>query len=106
MIWFGSSAGVAISNMYPQAKSVGLWLRHGWFVVVAYVVGFFVMLAIVGWNPDAPHKKRAAHDTGHQLAQTFPFERSQPIQRIGRQESAFRGGLLVANVEGDGDAYA
>jgi hypothetical protein len=29
MIWFGSSAGVAISNMYPEAKSVGLWLRHG-----------------------------------------------------------------------------
>ena len=24
MIWFGSSAGVALSNMYPEAKSVGL----------------------------------------------------------------------------------
>jgi Na+/H+ antiporter NhaD/arsenite permease-like protein len=58
MIWFGSSAGVAISNMYPEAKSVGRWLRHGWYVAVAYVVGFFVMLAIVGWKPDAPHKKR------------------------------------------------
>jgi Na+/H+ antiporter NhaD/arsenite permease-like protein len=58
MIWFGSSAGVALSNMYPEAKSVGRWLRHGWFVAVAYVVGFFVMLAILGWNPDAPHKKR------------------------------------------------
>ena len=56
MIWFGSSAGVAISNMYPEAKSVGLWLRHGWYIAVAYIVGFFVMLAIVGWNPDAPHK--------------------------------------------------
>ena len=58
MIWFGSSAGVALSNMYPETKSVGLWLRHGWFIVVSYIVGFFVMLAIVGWNPDAPHKKR------------------------------------------------
>jgi Na+/H+ antiporter NhaD/arsenite permease-like protein len=58
MIWFGSSAGVAISNIYPQAKSVGLWLRHGWFVVISYLVGFLVMLALVGWNPDAPHKKR------------------------------------------------
>jgi Na+/H+ antiporter NhaD/arsenite permease-like protein len=58
MIWFGSSAGVAISNMYPEAKSVGRWLRHGWPVAVAYVVGFFVMLAILGWKPDAPHKKR------------------------------------------------
>lgn len=51
MIWFGSSAGVALSNMYPQAKSVGLWLRHGWHVTVAYVIGFFVMLALIGFNP-------------------------------------------------------
>ena len=37
MIWFGSSAGVALTNMYPEAKSVGAWLRHGWYVAVAYV---------------------------------------------------------------------
>ena len=54
MIWFGSSAGVALANMYPEARSVGLWLRHGWPVAVAYVVGFFVMLAVLGWHPDAP----------------------------------------------------
>jgi len=58
MIWFGSSAGVALSNMYPEARSVGRWLRDGWFVAVSYVVGFFVMLAILGWNPDAEHRKR------------------------------------------------
>ena len=29
MIWFGSSAGVAISNMYPEARSVGR-IAHGW----------------------------------------------------------------------------
>jgi Na+/H+ antiporter NhaD/arsenite permease-like protein len=52
MIWFGSSAGVALSNQYPEAKSVGLWLRHGWHVALAYVVGFFVMLALIGWHPD------------------------------------------------------
>ncbi len=51
MIWFGSSAGVALSNMYPEARSVGLWLRHGWYIVVAYVVGFFVMLALIGFHP-------------------------------------------------------
>jgi Na+/H+ antiporter NhaD/arsenite permease-like protein len=55
MIWFGSSAGVALSNMYPEAKSVGLWLRHGWPIALAYVIGFFVMLAILGWHPDSPH---------------------------------------------------
>jgi Na+/H+ antiporter NhaD/arsenite permease-like protein len=59
MIWFGSSAGVALSNMYPEAKSVGLWLRHGWHVAAAYVIGFFVMLAILGWKPDTDHRKRA-----------------------------------------------
>jgi Na+/H+ antiporter NhaD/arsenite permease-like protein len=53
MIWFGSSAGVALSNMYPQAKSVGRWLREGWHVALAYVVGFFVMLAVLGWQPHA-----------------------------------------------------
>ena len=58
MIWFGSSAGVALANMYPEAKSVGLWLRHGWHVAIAYVIGFFVMLAVIGWHPDAPHKMR------------------------------------------------
>src|SRR6266478_5822189 len=54
MIWFGSSAGVALSNMYPEAKSVGRWVSQGWPVVAAYVIGFFVMLAVIGWHPDAP----------------------------------------------------
>jgi Na+/H+ antiporter NhaD/arsenite permease-like protein len=56
MIWFGSSAGVALSNIYPEARSVGLWLRHGWHVGVAYVVGFIVMLAVLGWQPHERHK--------------------------------------------------
>jgi Na+/H+ antiporter NhaD/arsenite permease-like protein len=55
MIWFGSSAGVALSNMYPEAKSVGRWISQGWPIAVAYVIGFFVMLAVIGWHPDAPH---------------------------------------------------
>ena len=56
MIWFGSSAGVALSNMYPEAKSVGQWLRHGWHVAVAYVVGFFCLLLLVGWHPQPLNK--------------------------------------------------
>ena len=59
MIWFGSSAGVALSNMYPDAKNVGRWLYHGWHVTLAYVIGFVVLLAVMGWQPtpkrgDAP----------------------------------------------------
>ncbi len=57
MIWFGSSAGVALSNIYPEAKSVGLWIRHGWPVALAYVIGFAVLMATLGWAPHAPHKR-------------------------------------------------
>jgi Na+/H+ antiporter NhaD/arsenite permease-like protein len=56
MIWFGSSAGVALSNSYPEAKSVALWLRHGWHVTVAYVIGFAALMVIAGWHPHPPHK--------------------------------------------------
>jgi Na+/H+ antiporter NhaD/arsenite permease-like protein len=58
MIWFGSSAGVALTNMFPEGRSVGGWLKAGWHVALGYVVGFFVMLAVVGWQPHAPHKER------------------------------------------------
>jgi len=57
MLWFGSSAGVALSNLFPEAKSVGHWLRHGWHVAVAYIIGFMIMLALAGWHPHAPHKE-------------------------------------------------
>ena len=62
MIWFGSSAGVALSNQYSEAKSVGLWLRHGWHVAVAYVVGFFVMLFLIGWHPDDRKQTQTTRD--------------------------------------------
>jgi Na+/H+ antiporter NhaD/arsenite permease-like protein len=52
MIWFGSSAGVAICNLFPEAKHTGRWLVEGWHVAAAYVVGFFVLLAVFGWHPD------------------------------------------------------
>ena len=57
MIWFGSSAGVAITNLFPEARSVGQWLRGGWHVAVAYVVGFAVLLATLGWQPHEPLSK-------------------------------------------------
>ena len=55
MIWFGSSAGVALSNMYPDAKNAIAWLRGGWHVTLAYIVGFFVMLTVLGWFPQPKH---------------------------------------------------
>jgi Na+/H+ antiporter NhaD/arsenite permease-like protein len=52
MVWFGSSSGVALCNMYPEARSVGRWLRHGWAIPLSYVVSFFIMLAVWGWQPE------------------------------------------------------
>ncbi|NVO08981.1 MAG: citrate transporter [Bacteroidales bacterium] len=51
MIWFGSSAGVAITNKFPESRNVLLWLRKGWHVTLAYIVGFFVLLFFMGWEP-------------------------------------------------------
>ena len=53
MVWFGSSAGVAITNLYPEGRSIKAWLKQGWFVPVAYVVGFVVMFLALGWRPGA-----------------------------------------------------
>ena len=51
MVWFGSSAGVAITNLYPDGRSLIRWIKQGWFVPLAYLVGFFFMLLVLGWNP-------------------------------------------------------
>ena len=56
MIWFGSSAGVALTNQFPEGKSVFAWLRAGWHVALAYVIGFAVMLVVHPWAPDTAHK--------------------------------------------------
>jgi Na+/H+ antiporter NhaD/arsenite permease-like protein len=52
MIWFGSSAGVALSGMYPEARSLVAWLRSGWHVALGFVAGYLVMVAVVGWHPE------------------------------------------------------
>ena len=51
MIWFGSSAGVALANMLPEARSVVNWIRHGWHLGVGYTLGFAVLLLVHGWHP-------------------------------------------------------
>ena len=56
MIWFGSSAGVALTNQFPEARSAIAWVRGGWYIPIAYVVGFFVMLVVIGWHPQSKPK--------------------------------------------------
>jgi len=51
MIWFGSSAGVAITNRFPEARHVGLWIKNGWHVAAAYVIGFAMLYLTLGWEP-------------------------------------------------------
>jgi Na+/H+ antiporter NhaD/arsenite permease-like protein len=51
MIWFGSSAGVAITNKFPEGRDVIQWVKNGWHVAVAYVIGFFVLYLTMGWEP-------------------------------------------------------
>jgi Na+/H+ antiporter NhaD/arsenite permease-like protein len=53
MIWFGSSAGVAITNEFEEAKNTGRWIREGWHVAAAYVLGFWVLYFVLGWVPEA-----------------------------------------------------
>ena len=55
MVWFGSSAGVAVTNLFPEGRSVVRWIKDGWFVPVAYVAGFFVILLAFGWHPTVSH---------------------------------------------------
>jgi len=59
MIWFGSSAGVAVSNLFPDAKNVGAWIRGGWHIAVGYVLGFIAFMLVVGWLP-GPKRERGA----------------------------------------------
>ncbi len=60
IIWFGSSAGVAISSKFHQARSVINWLKAGWHILVAYILGFFVLLYLMGWEPQTIDKKNAS----------------------------------------------
>jgi hypothetical protein len=42
--------------MYPQGKDAIAWVRGGWHVTLAYVIGFAVMLAVLGWFPQPKHE--------------------------------------------------
>ncbi|HET9417824.1 MAG TPA: hypothetical protein VFO30_00650 [Chthoniobacterales bacterium] len=59
IIWFGSSAGVAVCTLFPQARSVTNWLRDGWWVIAAYVIAFFAMFTVWKWHPDKPRPAKS-----------------------------------------------
>lgn len=58
MIWFGSSAGVGLSNLFSESRSVLAWMQGGWHVIAASVLGFNAFMLVAGWNPTperSPH---------------------------------------------------
>ncbi len=69
MVWFGSSAGVALANLYPEARSVGAWIRGGWHVALGYVVGFAAMLLLLGWHGHTIKAGAAPAHTGQSIPQ-------------------------------------
>jgi Na+/H+ antiporter NhaD/arsenite permease-like protein len=77
MIWFGSSAGVAITNKFPEARSVFQWLKSGWHIAVAYVLGFFVLYFLWGWEPEVIEKKNNAGKDGVPTEQLAPTPETQ-----------------------------
>jgi hypothetical protein len=81
MIWFGSSAGVALCSQYPQGRSVFAWLRGGWHVTVAYVIGIAVMLVVHGWTVDPP------------LRGNVPAAHHRCPRQVGTAPTARRGGV-------------
>ena len=85
LLWFGSSAGVAVANRYPEVKSVVAWLRAGWHVALAYPIGFAVMLALLGWQPAVINAGRViarpaieANKSANMPAQAAPTRRKIP----------------------------
>ena len=60
MIWFGSSAGVAICNKFPEGRDVVTWVRRGWHVAVGYVLGFAVLVLLLGWEPADTREHKAS----------------------------------------------
>jgi Na+/H+ antiporter NhaD/arsenite permease-like protein len=51
MVWFGSSAGVAITSKFPEVGNVTKWVSKGWHVGLAFIIGFFALYFLRGWEP-------------------------------------------------------
>jgi Na+/H+ antiporter NhaD/arsenite permease-like protein len=58
MVWFGSSAGVAITNKFQDARNVVLWVKKGWHVILAFILGFIVLYLVWGWKPTSDKEQR------------------------------------------------
>jgi len=78
MIWFGSSAGVAITNRFPESRDVVGWVKNGWHIVVAFIIGFFVLYFTMGWEPadNREHKIKNCQVPGCPMAVSHAYPSS------------------------------
>lgn len=93
MVWFGSSAGVAVCNMFPKARSFMNWLRYGWHIPLAYLVGFGVYLLILGWDPmkgNPPHQMPQPITVSEAIGnkQIHHSENIEPVANVAPDNSA------------------
>src|SRR4029453_14089142 len=56
MIWFGSSAGVALASQFPAARSGVAGVRGGGHVAGADVAGFAFLVFFLGGHPQPKHR--------------------------------------------------
>jgi Na+/H+ antiporter NhaD/arsenite permease-like protein len=80
MIWFGSSAGVAITNKFPDGRNVVEWVKKGWHVSVAYVVGFFALFLLLGWEPADNNEHKLKYKPA---PETKPVEKRETVIKPG-----------------------
>lgn len=65
MVWFGSSAGVAITSKFSEARHMLSWLKNGWHVALGYVAGFIIFMLIIGWHPSDTRLHKVNKSTFH-----------------------------------------
>lgn len=68
MLWFGSSAGVALCTRFPAGRSTINWVKNGWHIPIGYTLGFLTLWALHGWEPDEIHGGTAGHGDAHGAA--------------------------------------
>ncbi|MEZ5070738.1 MAG: hypothetical protein R2751_07175 [Bacteroidales bacterium] len=47
------------------------YIRSGWHVILAYVVGFFLLLVTLGWHPEEKNRARTAAPPPPEPESTF-----------------------------------
>lgn len=65
MLWFGSSAGVALCTRFPAGRSTIKWVKNGWHIPIGYALGFYTLYLVHGWVPDTHIQTGGGHGGGH-----------------------------------------